>query len=211
MSPVNRQRNGTDKKSSKNNDTVLTVRISSDLDETLNKICNRRRLTKAAVIREYLEMAKYFLIDRNSINSLNENELIILKRNYFKKIIEDLNEVTQIELGTELARFINDLARLEGKLDDKDYKLDLCEEYGLFPKFIDAHSYILFSKKFGPKKFVEAFAWQFITKGEKGDFSIEFTTEQLEDSSKLKKRYEETISPIRRDATHYAFEFAKSE
>jgi hypothetical protein len=96
-------------------------------------------------------------------------------------------------------------------LDDISYKLDLCEEYGLFPKFIDKQNYILITKKFGPERFVEAFIWYLITKGDKGDFDKEFITEELEDSSKLMKKYKETIQPVRRDASHFAFEFAKVE
>ena len=193
----------------KKSSNILTVRIYEDLDKVLDNICIKRGLTKATVVREYLEMAKFFLIDHNSIKSLNENHLILLKRTSFKNIIEKLDETNQIEIGTELARFINDLARLQGKIDDTEYKLYLCEEYGMFPKFIDKENYILFSKKFGPMKFVEAFVWTLITKGDKGDFDKQFIKEELSDSSKLKKKYEETIQPIQRDSSYYAFEFGK--
>ena len=192
-------------------DAILTVRISPELDQTLDEICDKRRLTKAAVIREYLERARFFLIDHSSIKSLNENDLILLKRRFFKSIISKFDEHKQIEIGTELARFINDLARLQGKLDDVSYKLDLCEEYGLFPKFIDKQNYVLISKKFGPERFVEAFIWYLITKGDEGDYDKEFITKELEDSSKLMKKYKETIQPVRRDASHFAYEFAKIE
>jgi len=154
-------------------------------------------------------MAHFFLMDHNSIKSQNENNLIILKRSFFRNIIDNIDQLSQIEFGTELARFINDLARLEGKIDDIEYKLTLCEQYGMFPKFIDKQNYILFSNKFGPKKFVEAFAWYLITKGDKGDFDKQFIEEVLSDSSKLTKKYEETIQPIQRDSSHYAFEFAR--
>jgi len=198
-------------KNKEKKDAILTVRINPELDQTLDEICEKRRLTKAAVIREYLERARFFLIDHNSIKSLNENPLILLKRRFFKSLIAEFDEKKQIELGTELARFINDLARLQGKLNDISYKLDLCEEYGLFPKFVDKQNYILISKKFGPERFVEAFTWYLITKGDEGDFDKEFITEELEDSSKLMKKYKEIIQPIRRDASHFSFEFAQIE
>jgi poly-beta-hydroxyalkanoate depolymerase len=94
-------------------------------------------------------------------------------------------------------------------MDDISYKLDLCEEYGFFPKFLDHDGYILINKKFGPKRFVEAFMWILITMGDKGDYDREFITEEIEDSKKVAERYMETIQPVRRDATHYAFEFAR--
>ncbi len=198
-----------DRADSKHESTVLTVRIKKNLDEVLNTIAENRHLTKAAVIREYLEKSEFFLMDHNSIKSLNQNELILLKRRFFNKIISELDEKRQIELATELARFINDLARLKGKMNDIPYKLDLCEEYGLFPKFLDEEGFILINKKFGPKRFVEAFMWILITMGDKGDYDREFTTEEIEDSKKVAERYMETIQPVRRDETHYAFEFAR--
>ncbi len=193
----------------KKSSSILTVRIHEDLDENLDIICKKRGLKKATVVREYLDKAKFFLIDHNSIKSKNENNLILLKRTYFRNILEKIDEITQIELGSELARFINDLARLEGKIDDIPYKIAICEEYGLFSKFIDKENYILFSKKFGPRKFVEAFVWILISKGDKGDFDKQFTQEELSNSSKLNKKYEELIQPIKRDSSYYAFEFAK--
>ena len=48
-------------------------------------------------------MAKYLKIDTNSFKSLNNNDLILLKRNFFKTILENLNESKQIDVGTELS------------------------------------------------------------------------------------------------------------
>jgi predicted DNA-binding protein len=207
------KRESSHRKKSRSNkkNTVLTVRIKKEIDDILNAIAEKRNLTKAAVIREYLEKAKFFFMDHNSIKSLNENNLVLLKRRYFKKILSEFKEQRQIELATELARFINDLARLKGRIDDISYKLDLIEEYGFFPKFIDNEGYILIDKKFGPERFVEAFVWFLITLGDQGDFSRDFTTEEIEDSSRTRKKYMSTIQPVRRDASHYAFEFAKIE
>lgn len=193
----------------KDKTTVITVRISNDLDSGLAKIAEERNIPKAVVIREYLDKSRYFLIDHNSIKSFNKNNLMVLKRRYFKKIMEEFEERKQIELATELARFINDLARLEGKSDDVLYKLNLCEEYGFFSRYMDAEGYILISKRFGPQRFVEAFTWYLITMGNEGDFSLDFTTEEINDNSRIEKRYKKDIQPVRRDATHYAFEFAK--
>jgi len=198
-----------DNKDPKEESTVLTVRIKKSLDEALNNISESRRLTKAAVIREYLEKSKFFLMDHNSIKSLNQNELILLKQRFFNKMLSEFDEKRQIELATELARFINDLARIKGNMDDILYKLDLCEEYGFFPKFLDHDGYILINKRFGPERFVEAFIWILITMGDKGDFDREFITEEIEDSKKVAERYMEMIQPVRRDETHYAFEFAR--
>ncbi|MEJ2278060.1 MAG: hypothetical protein P8Y70_09990 [Candidatus Lokiarchaeota archaeon] len=96
-------------------------------------------------------------------------------------------------------------------MDDLDFKLDLCEKFGLFPKFIDKDNFILFSKKFAPKKFLEAFVWQLVTLGEKGEFNKEFIDTEIESSKRTRSDYEETIKPVNRDASHYAFGFAKFE
>ncbi|MFW6312158.1 MAG: hypothetical protein ACOC1K_07985, partial [Nanoarchaeota archaeon] len=139
------------------------------------------------------------------------NELLLLKRNYLKTLLENMDQIAQIDLGEELGRFINDLARLKGKLEDTEFKLDLCQAYGFFPKLIDNDGYILFPKQFGTKRFVEAFVWRLITMGNKGDFDRDFTEENIEDSRRTRSSYRDAIQPVRRDATHYAFEFAKIE
>jgi hypothetical protein len=198
-------------KGSREKSKVLTVRVSKDLDDILEKRSKERRLTKAAVIRDYLEFAQFYLKDADSLKSLNQNELIVLKKQFFKSILSERDERDQIELGKEMGRFINDMARLQGKVEDIPYKLELCEKYGLFPNFVDSEGYILVHKSFGPKRFVESFMWYLITMATKGDFNKEFITEEIEDSSRTKKKYEEEIQPVRRDATHYAFEFAKIE
>ncbi|MFX0073761.1 MAG: hypothetical protein ACFFAO_21995, partial [Candidatus Hermodarchaeota archaeon] len=174
----------------------------------ISDICENKNIKKAKLIRDYLELIKYLRVTNNDIRSLNENNLIILKRDFFTDIIKDMDEIKQIELGTRLARFINDIARIQKK-EDINFRLDLCHYYGLFNKFIDADNYILFSKKFGPRRYVEAFAWQLITKGDKGDFDKSFIESEMEDNKKLRTKYQETIQPVRRDASYYGFEFAK--
>ena len=190
---------------------VLTIRIDEDLDSKFNKQAIQTNITKANLIREYLEMAKYFNIKKNLFQSLNNNDLILVKQNFFNSIIsiiEDIIPIKSIDLGTDLADFINDLARIEEKSDDIEYKLDLCERYGLFPKFVDKGNYILI-KKFAPKKFVEAFFWQLITEGKTGDFDKTFIDSEMEENKKLMTKYESQIQPVKRDNSYYSFEFAK--
>ncbi|MFX1275991.1 MAG: hypothetical protein ACFFBP_17335 [Promethearchaeota archaeon] len=189
--------------------SVLTIRIDNDLDHIINEICERKSITKASLIRNYLEMIKYVLIYQNSFLSSNNNDLLILKRSFFKSILSKFDEDLQIDLGIELAQFINDLARLEGNFENIEFKLDLCEHYGLFPKFIDRENYILISHKFGPQKFVEAFMYQLIKMGTEQDFDKSWTEEELSKSKDARKSYKQSVNPIVRDSTHYSFEFAK--
>lgn len=191
--------------------SVLTIRINNDLDEILNEICEKKRVTKAYLIRNYLHMARFVFIDRDSIKSTNDNDLILLKRSFFNDLINNFEEEEQIDMGIEIAQFINDLARLEGKIDDLDYKLDLCAQYGLFPKYIDKENYVLISNKFGPEKFVEAFTYKLVKMGSEQDFDKSWTTEQLAKSKDAKKAYKQKVNPIRRSAEHYSFEFARLE
>ena len=188
---------------------VLTIRIDEDLDGVIENRKKKKKTTKAKIVKNYLEMAKYISIDDYSIKSLNNNDLIMLKKSFFKSIIEGLDEVKQIDLGSELARFMNDIARGQDQLDNLIFKLDLCQHLGLFEHYIDKSNYILFSKKFGPKKFVEAFVWRLITKGDQGDFDKSFIDSEIERSKSIRGSYEKKIHPVHRDGSYYAFEFAK--
>lgn len=192
-----------------NSTNVISIRIDADLDKTLDKLSQDKGMKKVEVIRNFLHLADYIFIDKSKIQSINKNEMLILKRNFINKLVESLPEVKQIDFGEDLARFINDVARIEGKIEDIEYKLAFCERLGFFNKFIDNDGYILFSKKFGPQRFVEAFVWELIHAGKKRDFDRTFTTESIEDSSKKKKEYNSTIQPVHRDSTYYAFEFAR--
>ncbi len=166
-------------------------------------------MSKADFIRKYLDMSKYLVIQNNTIKSLNDRDFIILKKSFFRNLVESLEEIKQMEIGMKLARFINDIARLQGKVDDIEYKLDLCEHLGLFPKFIDEENYILFSKKFGPKKFAEAFVYKIINHLPKDDYDTRFTEENIEDQSKVRSAYKQKINPVERASSHYSYEFAK--
>ncbi|MHA1723288.1 MAG: hypothetical protein ACTSXH_00385 [Promethearchaeota archaeon] len=191
------------------NDTILTLRIDKELNDIIYQLGVKKKLSKSIILRNYLELARYFNVDYDSMRSLNENELIITKRNFLFNLLEELDELKQIDYGSRLAQYINDIARIQGKEDDIGYKLDLCEKHGFFPKFIDKRNYILISKKFGPKKFVEAFTWLLITKGEEGDFDRSFIESEISKSSKTKRSYFKIINPLERDASYYSFEFAK--
>ena len=191
--------------------TVLTVRIERKIDQILDEIKSKRRLTKANVIRNYLEMVKYLNCDQNSIRSKDDRDLIIIKRNSFRKFLESFEEEVQMYWGIKIAQFINDLARVQNEFENIEYKLDLCEHFGFFSKFIDKENYILFSKKFGPNKFVEAFAYKLINYSPDDEYDINFTTKSIEDSSKLRGQYNKVIQPIYRTDGYYAYMFAKLE
>jgi len=164
-------------------------------------------LSKADFIRKYLDMSKYFVIQNNAIKSLNNRDFIILKKSTFRKLLEPLDEANQMELGNKLARFINDIARLEGQIDNIDYKLDLCEHLGLFPKFIDKENYILISKKLGPRKFTEIFIYKLINYDPKDIY--DYTEEEMKSSKSLRSQYKKEIGPVDRSSSHYSYEFAK--
>ena len=189
--------------------SVLTVRISKELDQILENIKDNKGITKANVIRNYLEIAKYMIIDQDSIRSIDDRDLISIKKSTFRKLLNNLEEETQMEWGVKFARFINDLARLQGQLESIDYKLDLCMHLGFFNKFIDKENYILFSNKFGPEKFIEAFVYKIFNYSPEDDYDMDFTTAGIEKDSKKKKDYIKKIAPIERAKSYYAFEFAR--
>ncbi|MFX1390801.1 MAG: hypothetical protein ACFE9Z_12125 [Promethearchaeota archaeon] len=154
-------------------------------------------------------MSKYLVTQNNSIRSVNDRDLIIIKKNHLKKLIEGLTEVDQMEFGIKIARFINDIATIQGKLDDIEFKLDLCEHLGFFPKLVDDENYIWFSKKFGSKKFIEAFVYKLINYEPKFEYDLKYTEEAIENNKSLRAQYNKNIDPQERSSTHYCFEFAK--
>jgi hypothetical protein len=188
---------------------VLTVRINKELDQLLEKVKDKKGTPKAMLIRNYLEMVRYISINNESIRSLDDRDLIIIKRKTFKKFLNNFEEEEQMRYGIKMAESINDIARVQGKLDDINYKLDLCEHLGFFPKFIDEENYILFSNKFGPKKFVEAFIYKIINHQPDVEYDLNYTEEGIEKSKDIRRDYKKIINPVQRASSYFAFEFAK--
>ncbi|MHA1496672.1 MAG: ribbon-helix-helix protein, CopG family [Promethearchaeota archaeon] len=166
--------------------SVLTIRINKQLDEHLNKMKSRLGVSKADLIRNLLELSKYIIKQKNSLKSLNDRDFIIVKRSFLRKLIISSDELDQILLGDKLARFVTDIARISGKVDDLDYKIDICDNLGFFPKFIDEENYVLVTKKFGPKKFVEAFLFRLFNGKEMDHNYIE---ENLKGNKNLTQKY----------------------
>lgn len=196
-------------KRSKESTSIITVRIDEELNTEIDKAIEKIGNSKANFIRNYLNLSKYVILQNKSIRSYNDSDLIVIKKSHLRKLIVTLEEEEQIELGIKIARFINNIATIQGKSKNIEYKLDLCEHLGFFNKFIDEERYILFSKKFGPKKFVEAFVYKIINEP-KFQFDPRYTTVGLSSSKSLKQKYDKEINPIEtRSYSHYAFGFAR--
>ncbi|MHA1782524.1 MAG: ribbon-helix-helix domain-containing protein [Promethearchaeota archaeon] len=193
-------------KENKNSSRVITIRISQDLNEHLDKLKDRLGVSKADLIRNYLELSRFIIKERNSLKSLNNRNFIVIKRNYLRKLIEKSDEAEQIRLGDSLARFINDISRIVGKIDDIDYKLEMCQQLGFFEKFIDKSNYVLIPKEFGPQKFVEAFLWRLFKEKE---MNVNYTEENLNSNKSLKSKYKNEFKPVERSTSHFSYEFAK--
>ena len=116
---------------------------------------------------------------------------------------------SQINFGLKLSRLINDIARINNKLEDINYKLDLCDHMGFFPKFVDEENYVLITKKFGPIKFIEAFTWQLFKNPNQKDFNPNYTSENISSKSSIRNPYNKEIVSVERSSSHYSFEFAK--
>lgn len=191
---------------SKSPSVVITVRIDEELNSNLESIKRDTGLSKANLIRYYLEFSQCLIKQKNSVKSLDDQDFIIIIRSFFRDIIEKVEEGEQISLGDKLARFINSISLVKNKVDDLNFKLGLCNNLGFFRKYIDDQNYVLISKKFGPKKFVEAFIWQLFTKKE---FNSRYTEEELKGSKNLTQQYNKEIHPVDRISSYYSFEFAK--
>ena len=66
----------------------------------------------------------------------------------------------------------------------------------------------MISKKFGPKKFVEAFIFKLIKYDPKFEYNLRYTEEELENNKSLRQQYKKDIKYIDRSASHYSYEFA---
>lgn len=190
----------------KESTSVITVRIDKELNDNLDKLRMKLGISKAELIRNYLKMSYYIIKQKSSIKSLNRRDFIVIKKSFLRKLIEDKEEEEQIELGEKLARFINDIATINGKEDDLDYKLSLCDNLGFFPKDIDDEGYILISKKFGSRKFVESFTWKLF---KENNFNLNWIESKIESQSKIKTAYEKQVQPVERSSSHYSFEYAR--
>ncbi|MFW9773530.1 MAG: hypothetical protein ACFFBY_15500 [Promethearchaeota archaeon] len=191
---------------SNSNQDVITIRIDQYLNNNLNRMKERLGLSKADLIRNYLDMSKFIIKQRGSIKSLNNRDFIIIKRSYVKKLIDNTDEQEQIRLGDKLARFINDIARINGKEEDIVYKLEFCDNLGFFRKFIDEENYLLVTKEFGPQKFVESFLWRIYHNKE---MNLSYIEEEMKGNKSLRAKYKNEIQPVNRSSSHYSFEFAK--
>ncbi|MHA1151005.1 MAG: hypothetical protein ACTSR8_22515 [Promethearchaeota archaeon] len=181
----------------------MTIRIKENINNSLEEIKSSTGISKAELIRNYLNMSNYVLAQKGVLKSLNNRDLIIVKKSFLRSIIRELPEIKQADLGEKLGRFINDIATIKGKSDDIDYKLDLCVNYGFFPRFIDNDGYIMISKKFGPQRFTEAFLWQIIK-------NMDYNLEYIENPKGTSKSYGKEIGyKENRTSSHYSFEFAK--
>ena len=139
---------------------VITIRIDQELSENLDKMIKRLGITKTSLIKLYLGLSKYMIKQKSTLQSLNDRDLVVVKRSFLRNLIERLEESDQLSFGDKLGMFINDIARIYGKQEDLSYKVDFCDNLGYLSSIIDEDSNLLVVKKFGPKKFVEAFLWR---------------------------------------------------
>ena len=129
---------------------VITIRIDRELNENLDRMKDRMGINKNSLIKNYLELSKYFLKRKSTIQSLNDRDLVVIKRSFLRNLLERLDETDQINFGDKLGRFINDIARIYGKQENLQFKIDFCDNLGFFNNLLDESNYLLIEKKFGP-------------------------------------------------------------
>jgi len=185
---------------------VITIRIDEELNEHLDNMKERMGISKTNLIKNYLELSKYLIKNKTAIQSLNDRDLIVVKKSFLRNLIERLEEKEQLNFGDKLARLINDIARIYGKQEDLRYKVDFCENLGFFNSFFDDNNYLLTTKKFGPKKFVEAFLWRLFKKKELNSNYIE---EEMKSNKSLRQKYRNEIKELNISSSHYSYEFSK--
>jgi hypothetical protein len=190
---------------SKNSTKVITIRIDEKLNEHLDNMKERMGISKTNLIKNYLELSKYLIKHKTALSSLNDRDLVVVKKSFLRNLIEQLEEKEQLNSGDKLARFVNDIARIYGKQEDLRYKIDFCDNLGFFNSFFDDNNYLLVSKKFSPKKFVEAFLWRLFKQKE-----LNYIEEEMKGNKSLKIiKYKSEIKELDISSSHYSYEFAK--
>ena len=185
---------------------VITIRIDQELNENLDRMKDRMGITKNSLIKNYLELSKYFLKHKSTIQSLNDRDLVVVKRSFLRNLIERLDETEQLNFGDKLGRFINDIARIYGKQEDLQFKIDFCDNLGFFNNLLDESNYMLVEKKFGPAKFAEAFLWRLF---EQKELNPNYIEEEMKGNKSLRQKYKNQIKKLDISSSHYSYEFAR--
>ena len=163
---------------------VITIRIDQELNENLDRMKDRMGITKNSLIKNYLELSKYFLKGKSTIQSLNDRDLVVIKRSFLRNLVDRLDEAEQINFGDKLGRFINDIARIYGKQEDLQFKIDFCDNLGFFNNLLDESNNVLIEKKFGPIKFAEAFLWRLF---EEKELNPDYIDEEMKGNKSLRQ------------------------
>ncbi len=185
---------------------VITIRIDEELNDHLDKMNKRIGVTKTSLIKNYLKLSKYIVKQKSALQSLNDRDLVIVKRSFLRNIIERLNESDQLMYGDKLGVFINDIARIYGKQEDINYKVDFCDNLGFLSSILDDDNNLLVVRKFGPKKFVEAFLWRLF---EQKELNPNYKEEEMKGNKSLRQKYTNQIKELDISSSHYSYEFAK--
>ena len=185
---------------------VITIRIDEELNENLDKMIKRIGTTKTSLIKNYLELSRYVVKQKSALQSLNDRDLVVVKRSYLRNLIERLDESEQLNFGDKLGVFINDIARIYGKQEDIHYKVDFCDNLGFISSILDDNNNLLVVKKFGPKKFVEAFLWRLF---EQKELNPNYIEEEMKGNKSLRQKYKNQIKELDISSSHYSYEFAK--
>jgi len=185
---------------------VITIRIEEELNENLDKMKKRIGITKSNLIKNYLELSKYLIKQKSALQSLNDRDLVVVKRSFLRNLIEHLDESDQLLFGDKMGVFVNDIARIYGKEDDKLYKVDFCDNLGYFSSIIDEFNNLLVVRKLGPKKFVEAFLWRLF---EQKELDPNYIEEEMKGNKSLRQKYRSQIKDLDISSSHYSYEFAK--
>ena len=185
---------------------VITIRIDEELNDHLDKMNKRMGVTKTSLLKNYLKLPKYFVKQKSTLQSLNDRDLVIVKRSFLRNIIERLDETDQLMYGDKLGIFVNDIARIYGKQEDINYKVDFCDNLGFLSSIIDEENNLLVVRKFGPKKFVEAFLWRLF---EQKELNPNYIEEEMKGNKSLRQKYKNQIKELDISSSHYSYEFAK--
>jgi hypothetical protein len=111
---------------------AFTIRVESELIESLARVGNLIKLKPATMARLYIQMAQFFLIQSSlDIQSFDGKEMTVLPRQIWLDAIKEFDDDRKLRLGDEMGILINNNSQMNG-FQTIDQKVEFMRGLGWF-------------------------------------------------------------------------------
>lgn len=185
---------------------AITVRINESMENDLNFVSEKLlNVKKGTAIRNYLTLSELVAVSNDgSIKGYNNRLMVILKQETLQLILSKANSDLQLNIGDDMALYINDVCRLKGN-DSLIYKLNLCNRLGWFIYTLDSEKNVQISLEFGPEDYTKAFFYR-LAKDKK--MAVRFLSDKTVSDKTAKRDMEKEFGKGETAITaNYSFKF----